>query len=95
MAVYNAHSKTFQRLVKAAHARVERAESRNLTPQEKARRQAWRDAYAQRPSVARRHHGTYLEHHPAVPNALTIDTGVPMRVPTAVLLSAAAILGSK
>ena len=95
MAVYNANSKTFQRLVKAAHARVLRSESRNLGAEEKARRQAWREEQYQRPKPARAHHGTYLEHHPAVPNALTIDTGVPMRVPTAVLLSAAAILGSK
>jgi len=95
MAVYNANSKTFQRLVKAAHARVERAESRNLTPQEKARRQAWRDAYAQRPSVARRHHGTYLEHHPVTPNELSMNTGAPMSAPTLAVFSAAAALGGK
>lgn len=62
--MYHAHSKTFQRLVKAAHARVLRSESRNLGPEEKARRASWREAYSQRASVPQKHHGTYLEHHP-------------------------------
>jgi hypothetical protein len=83
------------RLVRCAEARVLRAESRNLAPQEKARRQAWREVQYQTPNPARPHHGTYLEHHPVAPTELTIDTGVPMSAPTATLLGAAAILGSE
>lgn len=95
MTVYNKNSKTFKRLVKAAHARVERSESRNLTVQEKARRQAWREEQYQRPKPARPHHGTYLDHHPAKVNEMTIDTGIPISVPTAVLMASAVILGGK
>jgi len=59
----NQSDKVFKRLVKAAHARVRRSESRNLGAEAKAHRASWREAYAQRPSVSRQHHSTYAERH--------------------------------
>jgi hypothetical protein len=61
----NKSDKVFSRLVKCAEARVLRAESRNLSKEEKSRRQVWRQAQYDAPRNAGFvHHQTYLERHP-------------------------------